>query len=191
MTTFDGSTGAHAHFDLGDEPTALAIEPDVDTLELLRQAAADAQEEVEPTIVDIPPGNAIRLVCSTDLTSATLNRWQRKALPQRLRNSSKISPLDVEQSVLYATVLTNMCERVEVWHATSTTWQVIQDKEGRPMTFRDQPLLQALHAIDTQAALKKLFPRDADLIRAGQLVLTKAGWGDEDESTDGDDADPR
>jgi hypothetical protein len=97
--------------------------------------------------------------------------------------------LDVDQSVFNSTVLINLCERVEVYNKASGQWRTVQDDEGRPLTFKDQALLRELRVIDPQAALKKLFPRDPDLIRAGQLVLAKAGWADEDE--DADDADPR
>lgn len=180
MTTFDGST-RHTDWTPPSEPDPMDgnVMP-IDTLDLLReQIAAQEAESDRPTstIVDVP-GGAIRLVCTNDIPSKQISRWNSKALPVKRRKATQVSPLEIDQNVLNSSILIDTCQHIEVLR--DGQWVPITDTDGEFLGFRDQPLLRVFGAVDPAAAIKKLFPRDADLIHAGQDVLRGAGWGDED-----------
>lgn len=184
MTTFDGSTRHRATDQEWTPPGVAEPEPvsPVDSLDLLRdQLAAKRQETEEPefTVVEAP-GGAIRLRCSQDIESKQVTGWNRKALPPARRKAANISPLEVDQMVMNGYVLIDTCESVEVLNPSTKQWVAITDTEGNALTFKDKVLLQTLGVVDPLAAIKKLFPRDPDLIRAGQDVLRGGGWGDPD-----------
>ena len=178
MSTFD------ARRDPNDESPSAYSEPaeteelfgdSVDTLDLLKQASEE-RAEIAPEVIEVP-GIPVRLVCSTDIESKRLSSWQRRALPPRLRNSAQVSPFMLDQAVFHAAVLVNTCVAVEVRRKGSEDdWRTITSPDGSVLTLSDRAVWERLGALDSAGAVKRLFPRDADLAKAGQQVLDAAGW---------------
>lgn len=194
MTTFD-TTGmggrppepappAHDGSGLFDthsaRPPAPADSGGIDALSLLRQTVAD-QVEIEPVTITVPRVG-VRLVCHTDITARQMAKWQENALPAALRNSPKATVLHMDQFRLAVAVLVNTNLRIEVadpQHAGE--WLPVEDaRDGRPLTLGDRPVLDLFNAIDTASALKKLFGREGEAIRASREVVRKAGFGDDE-----------
>jgi hypothetical protein len=193
MSTFDTTGGPH-QFDeerrFEEDPLASGpdgidepVDEGLDTLDLLEQAAeqkAKAEAEIKPEVVDIP-GVGLRLLCETNIPSKRLTSWQRKALPPRLRNVSEVSPLAMDQAIFNSTVLVNTCTAVQVLRKggqadNEADWRTVTDTDGEVCTLASKPVWEKLKVLDSATAVKKLFPRDAELLRAGQQVLDAAGW---------------
>lgn len=189
MSTFD-TTGGPA--DRNDPDYELTREPDgidepvddgLDTLDLLEEAAeqkAKDEAEIKPEVVEVP-GIGLRLLCETNIPSKKLTSWQRKALPPRLRNTSEVSPLAMDQAVFNTAVLVNTCAAVQVLRKggkadTEADWRTVTDTTGEVCTLLSKAVWEKLKALDSATAVKKLFPRDSELLRAGQQVLDAAGW---------------
>jgi hypothetical protein len=190
-TTFDMSTSRDSGPDPSYSARSLVDEPgpELDTLELLRQAVSEQTAPIS-TIVDAP-GGRIRLICSADITSKDIQRWNRKALPPVARRSNNASGLDVDQGILHTAVLVNTTERIEVRNVATDEWKVIEDIDGNVLTFKDTDLLRVFGAMDAEGALRKLFTGDAYLVKAGTRVLTGAGWAEGSTGLEEDeDADP-
>lgn len=191
MTTtaaFDG-TGGGAHY-AANEPARYAPEPPVtvDALMLLKGRLADAEEAQElkfqPTTIEVPGDVGIRLICSSNIEGNTLTKWQKSSLPPNKRNSPRVSPLMMDQMHYNSTIVIETCEEVQVRNAAGE-WTTITDSAGEVLGFKDRALLDVLGAVDPRLALKKLFlDREADIARAAQDVLAKAGWGENDEDDD-------
>jgi hypothetical protein len=189
-STFDTTGGP---VDRNDPDYELAREADehddadepvdgLDTLALLEEAAA-TKIEAEPEVIEIP-GLPLRLVCSTDIPSKRLTSWQRRALPPKLRSAAQVSPLAMDQAVFSSAVLVHTCTSVQVRRKGAKAddegaWRTITDSDGNVLTLSDRAVWERLKALDSATAVKRLFPRDADLLRAGQQVLTAAGWTEE------------
>lgn len=185
VTTFDGSSGGGAHYASPEEVEPVSA---MNALDLLRGKVKEAEElQFDPTTIEVPGDVGIRLICSSDIAGGTITKWQRAALPPNKRNSPKLSPLLLDQTYYSATVLIETCVEVQVRNAANE-WTVITDASGDVLGFKDRALLDVLGSIDPRHAVKRLFRRDADIARAAQEVLAKAGWADDE---DGDDDDPR
>lgn len=164
-------------------------EPEVsDTLGLLRARVAE-RTALKPTVVEVP-GGTIRLTCSVNVDSKDIQRWNRKALGPVARKSANPTGLDVDPAVLHTAVLVGTTEYIEVL-GTGGQWKTITDTEGNELTFKDAELLNAFGALDSGTAVRNLFGRDSDIVKAGTQVLTRAGWaeGATGEESD-DDSDP-
>lgn len=170
----------------------LAAEPGVfddtfDTLELLREAA-NASVDVLSTTVYVPSG-AIRVECTGNIAARDLQRWNRKAQPPAARKSNNPAAYDVDQRVLYTTVLVETAEKIEV-RRPDGTWRAVEDTDHNLLTFKDTALLSSFGVLDSSAAIKKLWARDSDLVKVGIAILTGAGWAEgqtgAEEDEDGD-----
>lgn len=178
----------HAATSSSSDEVAHSFEPDpvVDSLALLRQATAQ-QVPIEPTVVDAPGDVGIRLVCSSDVPSRSLQHWQRQALPKHMRDSGNPSPLSMSQLVLAVATIVNSMLRLEVRDARDReVWHTVTDGTGAPLGFNDTALLQTFGAMDTTTALRKIFGRESDIIRASKQILTGSGWGEDQMVTDAD-----
>lgn len=179
-TSFDVSTpgapGDPARHQLSDvSGSSLDLLPD--TLDLLRERADEvASAEIKATTVVNPTGT-IRLVCRGNIASREVQRWNRKALPPVARKSGSANGLDVDNKVLYSSVLLDTTERVEV-KGRDGEWRIVQDVEHNVLTFADGQLLGVFGVLDGVSALNKIFGRDSDLVKAGMAVLTGAGWAE-------------
>lgn len=139
-------------------------------------AAAEQRTKLETETVEVP-GVPIRLVCYPDIASKALGAWQRRALPPQMRNSTQISPFMMDQSVFHASVLVNTCQAIEVRSKNNAEeWNTITTDEGDVLTLKDKAVWGQLGALDSAGTIKRLFPRDSDLAKAGQQVLDAAGW---------------
>jgi hypothetical protein len=198
MTTFD-TTGMDGGSHRESPPPAWGVEvpvPDTngsepfDSLALLRAAVTD-QVEIEPVRIEVRE-SGVSLVCHTDITAKLLSKWRTAATPPALRNSPRPSPHAIDQLRFAVAVLVHTTLRIEVADPrTPGAWIVVEDaRTGRPLTFEDRVVLDMFGAIDTVTGLRKLFGgREADLIKASNLVMTRAGWGeDEIAGSDTEDA---
>jgi hypothetical protein len=157
-----------------EEELAPPVEESTGTLSMLRGAVAQ-RVEAPPETVEVPD-IPLRLICSTDIESRQITSWQRKALPPQLRNASQVSPLAMDQANFNASVLINTCLRIEVKSVKDGAWRAITDEQGNVLTLADKAVWAELGALDSRSTVKKMFGRDADLMRAGQKVLNAAGW---------------
>ena len=185
MTTYD-ATGLdprpipappdHDRFGWNEEATPAPPET-TDTLDLLRQAVGE-QVEIEPVVIPVPGNPRLRLVCHTDITTAQITRWQKAAVPAHVRKTGKWSENDINPLHLSVAALTSTLLRIEVADVRNPgEWLPVEDsREGRPLTFEDQAVLTMFGAIDTITALRKVFGREAVIVKAGQKVLKAAGW---------------
>lgn len=185
MTTFD-ATAQQGQPPQPLVPTAPA-EPVLDTLAMLAQAAAQ-QVPIEPEFVEAPGDVGIRLVCLPDIASRQLQGWQKRALPKHMRDASNVSPLSMDSLVLAVATLVNTLLRVEVRDARDRDlWHpVVDPTDGRPLGFNDNALLATFGAMDAVTALKKIFGRESDIVRASRQVMNASGWGEEKMITDAD-----
>lgn len=190
IRTFDSSSGeigGYAPAVQGQPEPQQYAEPVVpvaapSALDLVRQAAQATIPEAETVCIDTFE-DKFRLWVSSDISSKEMQQWQRRSLPPALRKG-QFSMLDLDQYEVSATIFERKTQRVEVQHPTSGGYVLVEDQDGNPLTFRDDALLAAFGAMDVRTALKKLFPRDAELVRKGQMVLTVAGWGEVDGDAD-------
>jgi len=191
MSNFDGTTGG------AGQPMALAAPAEdfggLDTLALLKQAAAEQVAVAIKPLILTTPGGRIRLVYLPDIPEKNLRRWQRAALPVEKRKDPNPSPLDMSQIVLSTAVLVNTVIRIEVRDKNdSDLWHAVEDKStGEPLRLDSRVVLDLFGSIDTQDALRKMFGRESDQIRASGKVMTEAGWAGESGSVEDDADDPR
>ncbi len=174
-STFDARTGGDT--EEVDSTPLEAQEPNHGTGSLAQLGAAAKQRTaLEPETVEVP-GVPIRLICHPDISSKALSNWQRRALPPAARNSTQVSPFMMDQSVFHAAVLVNTCKAVEVKRAGSVDeWNTITSDEGEVLTLKDKAVWAELGTLDSAGTVKRLYPRDSDLAKAGQQVLDAAGW---------------
>lgn len=186
--TFDGTTGA-APPQGGDIPG-----PDLgglDLLDMLREQTQARDDATEIELVPVPiPGLGWRLMCNPDFSYAEYRDWQKASLPQKMRTGRKQPTLlDLDQAMLALLVLTETCEAVEFRNGDGP-WRRIQHN-GEDLTVKHEEFLSKFNMIDPKSLVRKLFKvpnraGDAELIKAGQIVIDKAGYGDQS----GDDEDP-
>lgn len=175
MTMFDATTG---HDDEEVDTTPLeASEQSSGTGSLADLGkAAKQRTAIDPETVEVP-GVPIRLVCHPDISAKALSNWQRRALPPKARNSVQISPFMMDQSIFHAAVLVNTCTAIEVKKAGSDDeWNTIAATGGEVLTLKDKAVWEQLGGLDSASTVKRLYPRDSDLTKAGQQVLDAAGW---------------
>lgn len=163
----------------------------LDLLDMLReqtQARDDAADiELEPVPI---PGLGWRLMCNPDFSYPKYQAWQKASLPQKMRNGRKQpNLLDLDQATLALLVLTETCEAVE-YRNSDGPWRRIQHN-GEDLTVKHGEFLSKFNMVDPKSLVRKLFKTpnragDAELIKAGQIVIDKSGYGDEG----GDDGDP-
>lgn len=185
-STFDATAG-HANPQQSMMSPATPVEPVLDTLAMLGQAAAQ-QVPIEEEFVEVPGDVGIRLVCLPDISARQLQTWQQRALPKHMRNATNVSPLSMDSLVLAVATLVNTLLRVEVRDAKDRTlWHPVCDPaDGRPLGFNDNALLATFGAMDAVTALKKIFVRESDVVRASRQVMNASGWGEDKVLTDAD-----
>lgn len=197
MTVFDGSTGAHAApspyvgsggYDNDFPPPAAPPIPDppFDAFESLREQLAERDDESERTTNVEIPGVGWRLICAIDFTYARYKEWQKAALPRNQRNGRKVNVLDMDQAALSYFVLLNTCEGVE-YRRSDGEWEPLIDNGGQPATLQSNILMTKMNVMDPRVLVNKLFGLDSRLIRAGNEVITAAGYGDPEDDADASD----
>lgn len=184
IRTFNGVTS-----DWGEQPSP---EPEgLDLLDMLREQTDARDDATDVELEPVPiPGLGWRLMCNPDFSYAKYRDWQKASLPQKMRSGRKQpSLLDLDQALLALLTLTETCEAVEYRNGEGP-WRRLQHN-GEDLTVKHEELLSKFNMIDPKSLVRKLFKTpgragDADLIKAGQIVIDKAGYGDQS----GDDEDP-
>lgn len=193
--TFDGTAGVRAD-DLYAMPPAQPEPAPFSSLDALR-AAMDVREAAPtPNDVRVPvPGLGIRLVCSPAFSYPQYRDWQKTGLPADQRKGRKQpNGIDMDRTTVALLVLTNTCEGLEMETPPgSGTWVPMTDSGGNPYTLNDTEFLSRFNMMDPKSMLRKLFTvpgraPDAELIKASDIVVNAAGYGDGD--PDGEDSDP-
>lgn len=193
---FDGSTGATAQADMTppQQPEAAAPEPQhvggLDMLDMLREQTDARDDSVAPELVAVPiPALGWRLMCNPDFSFPQYQSWQKASLPVKMRNGRKApNPIDLDQAALALLVLTETCEAVEYRNGNGG-WHTLEHN-GEALTVKHQEFLSKFNMVDPKSMVRKLFTppgkhnADAELIRAGQLVIEKSGYGDNGEDDD-------
>lgn len=179
MTTFDGSS-APAPARVHDyQPVAEETAPVVSALDMLR-AEVEQRDSQERELLPVEvPGLPVRLMCRTDFSAAEWESWQKLAIPAAKRKSRNLSPTDMQQHVLYSLVLVNTCEHLE--YRSGQDWQPITGKDQEPLNLASREMLDRFGQMDAASLVRKLFGRDAALLRAGQRVVNASGYGDEED----------
>lgn len=185
---FDGTTGAPPP--QGDYVPEAGEAGGLDLLDMLREQAQARDDAADIELVPVPiPGLGWRLMCNPDFSYAKYRDWQKASLPQKMRSGRKQpNLLDLDQALLALLVLTETCEAVEF--SNGGPWRRIQHN-GEDLTVKHDEFLSKFNMVDPKSLVRKLFKTpgragDAELIKAGQIVIDKAGYGDQS----GDDEDP-
>lgn len=158
---------------------------------LLDQIAAEVAERdedyAEPWVKQIPR-TSLRLVCDPRIENEDYQRWIRQSMPhggKNRRGPRNPSITDMNQLMMSARAIIATNIRIDVLHKPTGEWRPLMHN-GEEMVLDSDPLLHKFGAMDPIVLLRRLFGRDADLIDAGQELLSAAGYLD----GDGDDEDP-
>lgn len=188
--TFDGSTAGGSHWE-PEQPAHAIPSSGLDMLEMLREQTDHRDQEADDELFPVPiPGLGWRLMCNTEFSYPQYRDWQKAALPPRMRSGRKTpNPMDLDQAQLGLLVLTETCEAVE-FQKPDGSWAPLEHN-GEALTVKHSEFLSKWNMVDPKSLVRKLFTvpgrsTDAELIRAGQLVIEKAGYGDGGD----DDSDP-
>lgn len=184
MTTFDGSTGGGFTAESATELKPVLAPGELDTLTLLRERVREKQAEEFPN--HILDAGGIRLSCRTVIDFIELQQWRERAIPKAWRNKKlseeqRASKMDMRQ---FFTSLLSVCtEEVEVLGRDGQTWTTVTDVNGRVLTFANGELNSVFGVMDTISMFRVLYKRDADLLHAGNELLSAAGWTEEQITT--------
>ena len=119
-------------------------------------------------------GRDIDLRIATDLPVRMLNRW-------RVAASNKKNGV-VDQLLFSRLIIAGQTQCFVINGEDGV------DDDGVWLNFRHKDVIDSLDALDYHAAIDKFFGRDAEVIRCGNEILEKAGYGDdEDFNVDEDD----
>lgn len=191
---FDGSSGAPAvgvqpgH--QGDADLGVGEEVDLDgpvsTLDLLRQRVEEREAEAAEEWVHEIRGIGIRIVCDTNVDHADYQAWLKAAAPRSQRRRGALDPTDVDQLAISARAIAKQCLRLEIEEQRNPgTWNPMTSKKTHEvLLLTDDEMLRTFNCMDPIALLRKLFPRDSDLLNAGQDLLQAAGYMDRDDDSD-------
>lgn len=179
---------------LDERPTPEAEPAGLDALDLLREAVQEREAAPAPELVEVPiPGLGWRLKCDPDFSYAQYRDWQKAALPTKQRAGKRPpNALDMDRALTASLVLVNTCVGVEMQRRDGE-WTTVVNSRGDAVSLRDREFLDRFNMVDPRSLLRKLFTlpgrsADAALIKAGDLVVTAAGYAD-DESEDEDPTD--
>lgn len=119
-------------------------------------------------------GREIDLRISADLPVRKLNRW-------RVASTNKKNGL-VDQLMFSRLIIVGQTKCLVINGENCT------DDDGTWLNFSHKDVIDSLDALDYHAAVDKFFGRDAEVIRCGNEILEKAGYGeDEDFNVDEED----
>jgi hypothetical protein len=190
MTVFDGSTPGVTYGMEGSPapapvaapapaPVAAPAPEMFDALDALREQMDARDEEEQVAHVDVP-GLGWRLVCDLDFQFAQFKDWQKMALPPSQRGGRKVNMLDMDQAILMLNVLLGTCRGLEYRTRDGKEWRALLSRDGgEPLTLVSPELLDTFNVMDGQTLIRKLFRSDAQLVKAGQQVVTEAGWNED------------
>ena len=191
MTVFDGSTAGSPAVDSapqpGNVPDVNSTDPGVDALEQLRERVAAANEVREVWVHEIKR-TGVRLTCDTNIDGTDYQRWLNGALPKTTRRGRGTAPdvTKMRRELLSARAIIDTCVLVEMMLGSDDEYiQIVNPQTREPVALDDSFLLTRFGVPDPIELLRKLFVRDADLMNAGEELLTVAGFmGDDDDESD-------
>jgi hypothetical protein len=193
--TFDATSGTGvADEQSWPEPDTQREPAGLDALDLLREAVDHREAAPAPEMVSVPiPGLGWRLMCDPDFTYARYRDWQKVGLPAPQRTGKRPpNALDMDRALTNSLVLVNTCAAVQMQRGDGE-WVTVTNSRGEPVTLKDGEFLARFNMVDPRSLLRKLFTvpgrsPDAELIKAGDIVIKAAGYADADE--DEDEPDP-
>lgn len=134
--------------------------------------------DFEPNFVYTVKGRPLALRISNDLPLKKLNRWRIAA------TNKKNGAID---QLLFSRLL--IAGQTECFVSDG----VDAVENGEWLNFRHKDVIEWLDALDYHAAIDKFFGRDAEVIRCGNEILEKTGYGDDEDfgvDEDDDNSDP-
>ena len=189
MTVFDGSTTAGSPAvdsapPPGNVPDVNSIDPGVSALEQLRERVTAANEVREVWVHEIKR-TGVRLTCDTNIDGPDYQRWLNGALPKQTRRGRGAAPdvTKMRRELLSARAIIDSCVQVDMLGSDNKYHPILDPQTREYVALDDSSLLTQFGVPDPIELLRKLFVRDADLMNAGEELLTVAGFmGDDDES---------
>ena len=189
MTVFDGSTTAgNPAVDPapqpGNVPDMSSTDTGVSALEQLRERVVAANEVREVWVHEIKR-TSVRLTCDTNIEGPDYQRWLNGALPKQTRRGRGGTPdvTKLRRELLSARAIVDTCVLVEMLGSDGEYIQIVNPQTREPVALDDSFLLTRFGVPDPIELLRKFFVRDADLMNAGEDLLTIAGFmGGDDES---------
>ena len=189
MTTFDGSTTAGSPAvdsapPPGNVPDVNSTDLGVDALEQLRERVAAANEVREVWVHEIKR-TGVRLTCDTNIDGTDYQRWLNGALPKQTRRGRGAAPdvTKMRRELLSARAIIDSCVQVDMLGSDNKYHPILDPQTREYVALDDSSLLTRFGVPDPIELLRKFFVRDADLMNAGEELLTVAGFmGGDDES---------
>lgn len=187
MTTFDGSTTGATRPAPEPDPDVEDTGVGVSALELLRARVAEAAEVREDWVHEIRR-TGVRITCDTNIEASDQQRWMSSALPRTKRGSRQAPDITkLRREIMGARAIIGSCTQIEL-RGHDEQYRVVKDPtSGEPLVLDSPELLRSFGVPDPVELLRKLFVRDADMMNAGEDLLTAAGFLGGD---DGDEVDP-
>jgi len=188
MTVFDGSTAGSPAVDSapppGNVPDVNSTDLGVDALEQLRERVAAANEVREVWVHEIKR-TGVRLTCDTNIDGTDYQRWLSGALPKTTRRGRGTAPdvTKMRRELLSARAIIDSCVQVDMLGSDNKYHPILDPQTREYVALDDSSLLTRFGVPDPIELLRKFFVRDADLMNAGEELLTVAGFmGGDDES---------
>jgi hypothetical protein len=139
----------------------------------LRKELSRPTDVPKHVILKVPARPNISVKYKTDVALEQLDRWRVAA-----RKNKKRDTLDVRE--FNSLILVSQCVGILF------DGEEVEDENGDAITFRTQEFIESLGALEAKGAIKALYDRDADILRAGAEILKAAGYDDEED----DEEDP-
>lgn len=156
-----------------EQDDVFATDTDTGTTPTLLDGLRDElKQEVrnDPITLVVPGRPNISLVCDTNLESKTIQAWRKRCVDKRM-------PDNFDGLKFGCIVIANTCTSI-VYKGTE-----VARTDGRPMTFRDEALLDMLGAQQTVVdAVRWLFGVDAHIFQAAEDIFKAAGFDNDEDS---------
>jgi hypothetical protein len=182
QNVYDATTYGYADGPPADEATeAPAAMSSLDDLRLALDQVSEVADQDFPDFELFSPGDVIRLTCSTDLAQPDLKRIQLAALPLAARRKRIPDLKKLDEVTMYAGLIGEQVTEIALKQP---------DGSYRPLAggFDSPTVLAAFGAAEPAVAVQRIFVKDVFLLRAGEALLDRCGYG---ESKPGEsDADP-
>jgi hypothetical protein len=193
MNVYDPGPADQRHRESISNDSRRAVDeiPMMSTLDDLRAALVEVDEVAEQEFVPhelFSPGEVIRVLCSTDLDQAELKRLQLAAIPRASRGGKRGMPdvRKMDEALAFANIIGRQATEVALRQADGSyrPLAVADDAEG---PFDDPLILAAFTAAEAGAAVRRIFVKDAYLIRAGGELVEACGYGERRPGESGDE----
>lgn len=172
QNVYDATTYGYA-----DEPpvaedvAAPAAMSSLDDLRLALDQVSDVADQDFPDFELYSPGEVIRLTCSTDLPQADLKRIQLAALPLAARRKRIPDLKKLDEVTMFAGLIGEQVTEIALLQ---------DDGSYRPLAggFESPTVLAAFEAAEAAVAVRRIFAKDVFLLRAGEALLDRCGYGE-------------